>query len=81
MPICLMVRQPPWQLSDLLVSALSFISAAFSLDPAISTNLRSVSGISEGISPTGVQTSASLSLLSHYLELDLVNTPVGWWEL
>lgn len=47
----------------------------------MSTNLRSVSGISEGINPTGVQTSTSLSLLSHCLMLDIVNTAVGWWEL
>lgn len=43
----------------------------------MSTNLRSVSGISEGISPTGVQTGTSLSLLSHCLTLHLVNTAVG----
>lgn len=39
----------------------------------MSTNLRSVSGISEGINPTGVPTSTSLSLLSHCLMLDIVN--------
>lgn len=80
MPICMMVSHLA-AVRDLLVSALSVISAAFSLDPAVSTSLRSVSGISEGINPTGVQTSTSLALLSGCEMLDIVNTAVGWQEL
>lgn len=80
MPICMMVSQPS-SCRDLLVSALSVISADFSLDPDMSTSLRSVSGISEGINPTGVQTSTSLALLSGCEMLDIVNTAVGWQEL